>query len=428
MGTLLTGRRYRLAPTPEQAGALEQWAGACRSVWNTGLHQRREYRRRGAWISYVEQARQMADAKTEFPWLTEPPADVLQQTLMDLDRACRDRGTRAARWRGRSRWAPSMRMPQRGNSHLVERLGRKVGRVKLPKLGWVAFRWSRPPGGTVRSATVSYTAGQWWVSLLVEDGQTTPGKHDRPDTAVGVDRGVVVAVATSDGRLADRGFTTPGEQRRMLALQRRASRQERHRRAHAAKTSQRAKNTRAQLGRMWARIRDRRADFCHQLAHDLCADNALVGIEALRITNMTASAAGTIERPGRNVAQKSGLNRAILTKGWGQFELALRNQARRTGTTVLRVDPAYTSRTCNACGHNTPDNRESQAVFRCVACGLQAHADVNAACNILARALRATGRDGHSPPVNNGRISHQGPPFVPRQPPARAEGSAESPP
>lgn len=421
---MLTGRRYRLTPTPEQAEALGSWAGVCRSVWNTGLRQRQEYRRRGGWINYVEQARQMADAKTEFEWLAGPSADVLQQTLMDLDKACRTVGTWSVRWRGKTRWSPSMRFPARPRYLLVERLGRKVGRVKLPKLGWVRFRWSRPPGGQIRSATVSYSGGQWWVSLLVDDGHAMPEQHARPDTAVGVDRGVAVAVATSAGLLADRIFTTPGEERRMLALQRRASRQERQRRAHAAKTSNRAKAVRAQLGRMWAKIRHRRSDFGHQLAHDLCSDNALVGIEALQIKNMTASAAGTVEAPGRNVVQKSGLNRAILNKGWYGFELALRNQARRTGTTVVKVNPAYTSRTCNACGHNAPDNRESQAVFVCKSCGHRVHADVNAARNILARALQATGRDGPSPPVNNGRISHQGFPLMPRQPPVRDEIAA----
>ncbi|WP_412543780.1 transposase [Longispora sp. K20-0274] len=406
--------------------ALHDWAGICRSVWNTGLHQRREYRRRGGWMNYVEQARQMADAKTDHPWLAAAPADVLQQTLMDLDRACRDRGTWVVRWRTRSRWTPSMRMPARPRYLLVERLGRKIGRVKLPKLGWVRFRWSRPPGGVIHSATVSWSGGQWWVSFVVEDGQTTP-THAHPGTSIGIDRGVKVAAATSTGRLADRSFVTLGEERRMLALQRRSSRQERQRRAHSAKTSNRAKSTRAQLGRLWKRIRDRRADFYQQLAHELCRDNALVAVEALQIRNMTASAAGTVQAPGHNVAAKAGLNRAILAKGWGQFERALHTQARHTGSLVVKVDPAYTSQTCHACGHSAPDNRESQAVFRCVACRHQAHADVNAARNILTRALRATGRDGPSPPAINGRISHQGPPLVPRQPLPEPHGSVGSP-
>lgn len=399
---------------------LESWAGVCRSVWNTGLEQRREYRRRGAWMNYVQQARQMAEAKTGFPWLAEPPSDVLQQTLMDLDRACREHGTFKVRWRSQSRWRPSMRLPQRKDALVVQRLGRKTGQVRLPKLGWVRVRWSRPVSGVIRSATVGFDAGHWWVSVLVEDGKTTLGRHRRPDTASGVDRGVKVAVADSGGGLHDRDFVTVGEQRRMLTLQSRASRQHRRRCETNAKTSNHATRTRAKLSKMWARVRARRTDFCVQLAHRMCRDNALIGIEALAVKNMTASASGTVRQPGVNISQKAGLNRAILNKGWGGFELALQHQARITGTTIVKVNPAYTSKTCHTCGHVASESRESQAVFRCVACGHHAHADVNAARNILARALRAAGRDGQIPPVNNGRVSHGGlPPVVPRQPPVR---------
>ena len=94
---MLKRMRYRLVLTPEQSKRMDSWAGACRSVWNTGLAQRREYRRRGGWIDYVQQAREMADAKVDFPWLAEPPSDALQQTLIDLDAACRTHGTWAVR-------------------------------------------------------------------------------------------------------------------------------------------------------------------------------------------------------------------------------------------------------------------------------------------------------------------------------------------
>src|SRR5690349_11964127 len=108
---MLTGRRYLLALTRPQATYAEQVAGACRAVWNVGLEQRREYRRRGAWISYNEQARQMAEAKkdTYCEWLAKVPSQTLQQTLRDLDRACRKYGTWRVRWRSRSRTAPSFR-------------------------------------------------------------------------------------------------------------------------------------------------------------------------------------------------------------------------------------------------------------------------------------------------------------------------------
>jgi putative transposase len=107
---------------------------------------------------------------------------------------------------------------------------------------------------------------------------------------------------------------------------------------------------------------------------------------------MTASARGTVDAPGRNVRQKAGLNRAILAKGWGGFLLRLEHVAGYHGTEIVKVDPAYTSQTCHACKHIAPESRESQAVFRCVACGHEDHADVNAAKNILAAGLAVTGR------------------------------------
>lgn len=145
---MLTGRRYRLSLTPGQAEQCEMFGGICRSVWNTALEQRREYRRRNAWVNYNEQATQLADAKTEHDWLKTAPSHVLQQTLMDLDRACREHGTFHVKWRSGRRWSPSFRFPA-GKRIAVERLGRKWGRVKLPKLGWTRFRWSRPLGGQV---------------------------------------------------------------------------------------------------------------------------------------------------------------------------------------------------------------------------------------------------------------------------------------
>jgi putative transposase len=112
----------------------------------------------------------------------------------------------------------------------VEKLNRRTWRVKLPKLGYVKFRGSRSlDGETIRSATVSRDGGRWFVSFLVDDGMSTPEEHLVPGSAVGVDRGVAVAVATSDGDLIDRQFVTAGERRRTVVLQRKLS--------HTAKSS-----------------------------------------------------------------------------------------------------------------------------------------------------------------------------------------------
>ena len=78
------GRRFRAELTDAQAQLAQQTANACRTVWNTGLEQRREYRRRGAWMNYKEQAHELVEAKTEHLWLAEAPSHCLQQTLTRL--------------------------------------------------------------------------------------------------------------------------------------------------------------------------------------------------------------------------------------------------------------------------------------------------------------------------------------------------------
>ncbi|GAA1897857.1 RNA-guided endonuclease InsQ/TnpB family protein [Asanoa iriomotensis] len=388
---MLVGRRYLLALAPEQTDKAERYGAICRAVWNTALEQRRRYRTRGAWINYNEQSRQMAAAKKDpdCGWLAEAPSHILQQTLRDLEKACKTHGTWNVHWRSKAKTQPSFRFPD-PNQIKVERLNRRWGRAKLPKLGWVRFRWTRPIGGTVRNATVGRQAGRWYISFCVEDGVSEVAPNGlRP---VGVDRGVAVALATSDGDLYDMRFATPGERSRLRRIQQRLSRSLR---THGrTRWSKRRDALRAELTRLNARIRFRRTDFAAQIANRLARSFGLIAVEDLRVKNLTASAKGTVDAPGRGVRQKAGLNRAILDKGWGGFLLALEHAARRHGAAVVKVNSAFTSQTCNSCGHVATENRKSQAVFVCVACGHADNADVNAAKNILAAGLVVTGRGG----------------------------------
>lgn len=330
-------------------------------------------------MNYVPQAAELADAKREHEWLKAAPSHILQQALKDLDKACRVHGTFKVRWRSKSRWTPSFRFPDKRDIR-VERLNRKWARVRLPKLGWVTFRWTRHPGSEIRSATVSRKGAHWFVSFLVEDGMLTPEHH--AGTPVGIDRGVVVAATTSTGHFHDREFTTAGEKTRYRRLQQRLAR--------TRKGTTNRRKTIASMNRIMGRVTSRRTDFTAWTANRLTARHNVIVLEDLRIRNMTASAKGTKEQPGRNVKQKTGLNRAILDKGWYRLELAIRNAARSTATQVVLVHPAYTSQTCNRCRHVDSKSSESQAVFVCTACGHRDHADVNAAKNILAAGLAAT--------------------------------------
>jgi putative transposase len=309
--------------------------------------------------------------------------------LMDLDKACRRHGTLRVHWRSARRWAACFRFPE-GNKMAAERLNGRHGRVRLPRLGWVKFRMSRSVDELViRSATLTKEGRHWYLSLLVNDGIEAPAGHVAPDSAVGVDRGVAVAVATSAGELLSRAFVTGGERRRALGLQRTLCR--------AARGSANRNKTRAALAELRARERRRRQDFCQKTAHQLAHASALVVLEKLPANNMTRRArpAPDPNNPGRylpnGAAAKSGLNRAILSKGWYRFEQALESVSRYTGTTVVKVPAAFTSQRCSACGHADPKSRESQAVFRCTSCSHPAeHADVNAAKNILAAGLAVT--------------------------------------
>ncbi|WP_327589031.1 transposase [Nonomuraea sp. NBC_00507] len=399
---MLTGRKYRLELDFGQRLFAERVAGICRSVWNTGLEQRRAYRRRGAFIGYAEQCAQLADAKGEFPWLAKAPAQVLQQTLKDLDEACRRHGTWKVHWKSKARWTPSFRFPT-AKQIPVETIDRKWGRVFLPKFGWVKFRLSRPLGGTVKSATVSRDGKHWFISFLIDDGLQTPLAHACSDAVAGVDRGVVTAAVTSDGEFFDRrhatqagvssmcppaeqderatrvAYLTPGEAERYLRLQRQLAR--------TGKGSRRRGRVVRAMGAVMRRARYRRADFNAQAAHRLTRDYAHIVLEDLDVSAMTASASGTLQEPGSRVAQKSGLNRAILDKGWYGLEVALRSKSRYTGSVIEKVPAAYTSQTCSApaCGRVDAKSRENQALFRCTTCGHTEHADVNAAQCIKAR-------------------------------------------
>ena len=132
---------------------------------------------------------------------------------------------------------------------------------------------------------------------------------------------------------------------------------------------------------MKAKDGDRRKDWAQKTSTDLARRFDVIRLENLNIKDMTRSAAGTVQNPGRNVAQKTGLNRGILTSGWGL--LAGRLEQKAPGR-VEKVKAAYTSQTCNPCKHIAAQSRKSQATFVCVACGHSANADVNAARNIAA--------------------------------------------
>jgi putative transposase len=188
-----------------------------------------------------------------------------------------------------------------------------------------------------------------------------------------------VTSAASTGELHDRACWTECEARRLMALERRKARQ--------TKGSNRYRLTCRRIARQHARARSRRDDFLHKTSAHLANNHSLIVLEALPTANMTRSARGTIEQPGRNVRAKARLNRAILDKGWARLAILLAYKAAELGGQIRTVPAAFSSQTCAECGQVDPGNRPTRDLFRCLACGHRAHADVNAARVVLGRGI-----------------------------------------
>jgi len=391
--------------TADQAALAERTADRCRFVWNAALEQRREWRRRGRFTNYFKQRPELVEAKREQPWLCDAPSHCLLETLRDLDRACRQRGTFRVHWKLKRRTAAAFRFPDSTQIH-VQRLNRRWGRVKLPKLGWCRFRWTRALDGEVRNATLNRDGGQWYVSFCVNLPDRRLESSSGP--AVGLDRGVAAAVATSDGQILDFQPLKRKEAERMLRLQRHLARQE--------KGSRRREANKRRLSRLWRRVRYRRLDFCHQNSTRLAENHGLIAIEDLKVRSMTSSAKGTLTIPGRNVRQKAGLNRNILAKGWGVFATQLAYKCVQRGVVFVKVPAQHTSQTCSSCGVIDSESRQGRG-FACRSCGLVLNADVNAAIVIRERGIRLAPAAGLAVAGRGAGASGQA---VKRQPPEEA--------
>ncbi len=189
--------------------------------------------------------------------------------------------------------------------------------------------------------------------------------------------GIANALALSNGAMikAPARFEKLDRQRRkaqrILARRQRGSRNDARQRRRVAALA-------AKAGRI-------RKDFLHRISTSIARHYGAVVLEDLKIRNMTASAKGTVEEPGRMVRQKAGLNRSILEQGWAMFATLLDYKLTERGGYLATVNPAYTAQTRSACGAIDTRSRKNQAVFSCLTCGFDIHADTNAAINILRR-------------------------------------------
>ena len=390
---------FVVLPTAKaKARKMFQIAGACRYVWNhfreknlADYQKSRDGEGEKPSASYFSLGVEFTRLRHETDWLRELPANPIKHTLKYFADALKQavQGKKGfPKPRSRRRTAPSFTLPSKENFR-IKNIDRKYSLLRIPLVGWVKLtrRGGNPwEDGAPKQVVLRHDGHRWRAFIFYEvEGE------QRLDNGefLGVDMNVR-QVATSDGHF----YFLPD-------LKKKEARRKRYQRrmARQVKGSNRRKDTKKKLAKVSRKIANIRKNWIHQTTKEIAEKCGTVIVEDLKVMNMTASAKGTIENPGKNVKQKAGLNRGMLDTAIGRLRRNLEYKCGR----LIEVNPAYTSQTCSECGHVDKENRKTQARFLCVSCGFASNADTNAAMNIrrlgMAR-LHEEGSDISTVPMN----------------------------
>lgn len=370
----LAAYKYELRPDGQQTRQMARFAGSCRFVFNKALAmQKANHEAGGKYIGYVAMAKHLTVWRngTETPWLKDAPVHPLQHALKDLERAYKNFFAK------RAAFPRFKKKGQQGSFRYPDakqiKLDSAGSRIFLPKLGWLRYRKSRDVLGRVCNATVSQSGGKWFVGIQTERDVEQP--VPQATTAIGIDMGIARFATFSDG-----SYLAPlASFRQHEAALRKAQRCMSRKR----KFSSNWKKAKARVQKIHSRIGNTRRDTLHKATTTISQNHAMVCIEDLQVRNMSKSAAGTADAPGRNVRAKSGLNQSILDQGWYEFRRQLEYKLQWSGGMLVAVPAQNTSRTCPECGCISKDNRQTQARFACMVCGYEENADVVGAINVL---------------------------------------------
>jgi len=386
--------KFRLKPRKEATGQFERFVGINRFLWNKTLaFQKSRLDQQLGVMKYNDVNQELQKWKDEdnTKWLQDAPSQTLQQTLRNLDTAIWNAFDKTHPalfpvFKKKFRCKESFRYPQ---GFEIEQHN---SRIKLPKVGWVRYINHRDIVGTPKNITVSKDGEHWYASIQVEFEIEQP-KH--PFDTVGLDLGVVNFATLSDGQVFSPVNAYKTHERKLNKAHRNVSKKR--------KRSCNRRKAIIKLSKQYRKVRNIRKDFQHKTSTEISKNHAIVFVEDLKIKSMSKSASGTIENPGTNIRQKSGLNKSILDQGWSEFLRQLDYKQLWSGGMVISVPPKNTSRKCHECGFISIENRKTQSSFHCISCGNHDNADVNAAKNIkeAGYALLACGVELHLDPLRS---------------------------
>ena len=383
------GYKFRLKTNKTLARKLAQFAGCSRLVWNKALaFQQERLNAKQSCLSYAGLTKELTQWKKEEElfFLKQVHSQALQQSLKNLSQALKEAFDKTnpkqfPRFKKKGQ-RDSFRYPQ------GFKLDNENGRVFLPKIGWVRYNKSQDVIGEAKNITISKKGKHWFVSIQVEIDKEIP-RHPS-SSLVGGDLGIARFLTLSNQEYYEPISIFKRLKAKLAKLQKKLAKKK--------KFSNRWRRLKLKITQLHIRIADTRNDYLHKISCQLSKNHALVILEDLKITNMSSSAKGTIENPGTNVKQKSGLNRAILDQGWGEFIRQLEYKLTWHGGQLIQVNPKNTSRKCPKCSYISADNRKTQAVFCCQqkGCNYTANADYVGSLNVREAGLALLGLGGSS--------------------------------
>ena len=364
---------YPLSPRKGQYAALDRLLKDMRRLYNAALEERIGcHQKTGTSLTAYDQMKSLTMIHREHEEYANFPVSIGRHPLMVLDRAFKaffkrvKKGEKPGfpRFKGQDRFRTIGVVGDKGWDV-------REDRIRIKGLGVLRFNKTREMPSAPNLWTMTRKAGRWYVNFVVE--VDCAESNDRP--AIGLDVGLTHLITTSDGDHIpnlDEGAVSKDIRRWQRAL------------ARAKRGSNRRGKTKARLARLLEKRTNRRKNHAHKVSAWLARTYGTIVVEDLKVGNMMKSAKGTVDVPGTNVAAKSGLNRSIQDAGWRRLRELLQYKCVLNGNELIEVDPRNTSRMCHECGYVAAENRKRER-FHCVSCGHTAHADVNAALNILHR-------------------------------------------
>lgn len=403
---MITGKKFRIYPSGDQAKTLLQWIGHQRFIYNAKVQEDRYFRKFahkalslvGEQVPCDQQYSQFKTEETAF--LKEVPSQILRNGAYRWMSA-------QQRFFKKLSGRPAIKKKSGRQSVMItrelfrfERIDAKTANIHLGtdrrSIGSVLVK-THKDYEIPNSIYISVHGGQWHVSFS-NKGKTESASEAEllkilqylpegqlMDVSTGFDRGVAVPVVSSDGRYYDYSEA----QKKSFDQSIKGKKKWQRRFARRSKGSANRRKATARIGVYDRKIADIRNDFAHKTSKTIVdAPGSLLVFEDLKIKNMTASAKGTLEEPGKNVRQKAGLNKAILHSCWGRIKTYARYKGLKQNKLTVLIKAAYSSQECSRCGCTNKDNRVTQSEFICQDCGFICHADENASLVIKKRGVR----------------------------------------